>query len=299
MSNSDQIQRFLFDGTDIRGVLVGLEDSYRTVLGQHRYPVNVASLLGEMLAAVGLLSSTLKFDGRLSLMARGNGPVSLLMAECTHQRDLRALARWQEPLAEQEPLPEQDLLPALLGQGQLAITIEPDKGRRYQGVVPLDKAQLALCLEEYFQRSEQLATRICLAADGERAAGMLLQALPRKSHDEQAGEDWNRITQLGATLSSEELLTLENEAILHRLYHEETLRLFDADALQFGCDCSRERSLRALQTLPAAELEEMLKTDGEINMDCQFCGQAYRFDSTSVAELQGLSGAVAAPSTRH
>ncbi len=288
MSNSDQIQRFLFDSTDVRGVLVGLEKSYQEVLSRHEYPIKIKSLLGEMMAAVGLLSSTLKFDGRLSLLARGEGPVSMLMAECNHQKDLRAVARWQGELSEDAGIND------LLGQGQLAITIEPEKGQRYQGIVPLQKASLAQCLEDYFLQSEQLATRITLAADGERGAGMLLQALPSSegTNVEDAQEVWDRITHLGATLSSQELLLLSNEELLHRLYHEENVRLFDGEGLQFSCDCSRERSLKALQTLAADELDEMLESQGSITMDCQFCNSCYKFDRTSIAEIKGVSGAV-------
>ena len=290
MSNSDQIQRFLFEGTDLRGVLVGLESSYAEVLSRHSYPVKVASLLGEMLAAIGLLSSTLKFEGRLSLLARGQGSVSMLMAECNHQRDLRAIARWQDDIADDADMR------TLLGDGQLAITIEPERGNRYQGIVPLEKPHLSQCLEDYFMQSEQLATRIILAADNERAAGMLLQALPSEKSNEEREEDWNRITHLGTTLSSQELLTLDNDDILHRLYHEEEVRLFEADELRFACDCSRERSLNALKTLQPDELQEMLSTDDEITIDCQFCNNQYRFDRTSIAEIQGVSGAVE-PST--
>ena len=286
MSNSDQIQRFLFEDTDQRGVLVGLESSYQEVLSRHPYPIKVASLLGEMLAAIGLLSSTLKFEGRLSLLARGDGPVSMLMAECNHQRDLRAIARWDDPIADDAELQ------TLLGHGQLAITIEPDRGNRYQGIVPLEKPQLAQCLEEYFMQSEQLATQITLAADTEKAAGMLLQALPSDKDSQILEENWDRITHLGSTLSSQELLTLDNSELLHRLYHQEDVRVFDAEELRFDCDCSRERSLTALKTLQKEELEEMLEKEGSITMDCQFCNNRYRFDRTSIAEIQGVSGAV-------
>ncbi|OMH38963.1 Hsp33 family molecular chaperone HslO [Motiliproteus sp. MSK22-1] len=286
MSNSDQIQRFLFEDTDQRGVLVGLESCYQEVLSRHPYPVKVASLLGEMLAAIGLLSSTLKFEGRLSLLARGDGPVSMLMAECNHRRDLRAIARWQDPIADDAGLP------TLLGNGQLAITIEPDRGNRYQGIVPLEKPQLAQCLEEYFMQSEQLATRITLAADTEKAAGLLLQALPSDKDSQIVEENWDRITHLGSTLTSQELLTLDNSELLHRLYHQEDVRVFDAEELRFDCDCSRERSLTALKTLQSDELEEMLEKEGSITMDCQFCNNQYRFDRTSIAEIQGVSGAV-------
>ncbi len=293
MSNSDQIQRFIFEETDLRGVLVGLEQSYAEILSRHPYPPRIACLLGEMQAAVALLSSTLKFEGRISLLARGDGAVTLLMAESNHQRDLRAIARWQDPVPDSLDLRQQ------LGKGQLAITIEPDKGNRYQGVVPLEQATLAGCLEDYFRQSEQLDTRIMLAADTERAAGMLLQALPGDRGGDDAEEDWDRITHLGSTLSSEELLTLDNEELLHRLYHEEAVRLFDPEDLRFACDCSRERSLRALKSLPAEELQEMLENEEEIAVDCQFCSRKYRFDRTSIAELQGRSGAVEPSQSRH
>lgn len=292
MSNPDQIQRLMFEDAPIRGVLVGLEQTYAEVLSRHEYPLKVASLLGEMLVAAGLLASTLKFEGRLSLMAKGSGPVSLLMAECNDQRQMRAIARWDGDV------PQQDELHLLLGQGQLVITIEPEKGNRYQGIVPLEKPQLAQCLEDYFEQSEQLATRIILAADTNQAAGMLLQILPGQEQDED-GEDWNRITHLASTLSSQELLTLDNRTLLHRLYHEENVRLYDADALSFSCDCSRERSLRALQSLHPGELHDIIDKEGEIRMDCQFCNEVYSFDSTDMAAIKGEPNAMPPSNQRH
>ncbi|WP_210397171.1 Hsp33 family molecular chaperone HslO [Motiliproteus sediminis] len=291
MSNPDQIQRFIFDNADLRGVLVGLEHSYHDALARHTYPEVVQELLGEMLAAVGLLSSTLKFEGRLSLQAIGDGPVSLLMAECNHQRDLRAIARWNDALADQQGLI------ALLGKGQLAITIEPDQGKRYQGIVPMSGDALAQCLEQYFEHSEQLATRIKLAADGQRAAGFLLQALPGdKSAD---GEDWDRITCLGDTLTDDELLGLDNEPMLFRLFHEEQVRMYEADSLRFRCDCSRERSLNALRSVPQAELEEIVAEQGHIEIDCQFCNQSYRFDAVDVGALFSAAVTPDAPGQAH
>lgn len=279
MNHNDQIQRFLFDDTDVRGVLTRLNTSYADVLKCHPYPLPVQVLLGEMLAAVSLLSSTLKFEGRLSLQARGDGALSLLMAECTHQHDLRAIARWNAEGQAGEGLTE------LLGHGQLVITIEPDKGKRYQGIVALDQPSLSACLEAYFLQSEQLATRILLAADGECAAGLLLQTLPAEQHDERYQEDWARITHLGLTLSSQELLTLENDTLLHRLFHEEEVRLFDPEPLRFACDCSRDRSLEALKAVGRDELEDLLREQGLIEMDCQFCGEHYAYDTTDIAQL--------------
>ncbi|MEH6824198.1 MAG: Hsp33 family molecular chaperone HslO [Motiliproteus sp.] len=275
MSSTDQLQRFIFDDADVRGVLVGLENSYQQTLDGHDYPAPVRRLLGEMLAAVALLSSTLKFEGRLSLQARGDGVVSLLMSECTRQNHLRGIARIDGEV-------DSEALLTLLGHGQLVITIEPDQGKRYQGVVALDQPDLARCLEQYFEHSEQLATRIMLCADGQHAAGMLLQALPSNDQAENYVENWNRISHLGATLSDQELLELDNETLLVRLFHEETVRVYEPSELIFKCDCSKDRCLGALRTLSDPELEEMLDEQGGIEMDCQFCNSRYQIDRVEV-----------------
>lgn len=289
MSSKDQLQRFIFDQADVRGVLVGLEQSYLDALERHDYPQPIRSLVGQMLAAVSLLSSTLKFDGRLSLQARGDGAVSMLMAECTQQHHLRGIARFDEAL-----LLDDSTLPQLLGHGQLVITIEPDQGQRYQGVVPLDQETLAGCLEQYFAHSEQLATRIMLCSGKSQAAGMLLQALPSSDADQQVqrySENWNRISHLGSTLSEQELLELDNETLLFRLFHEEQVRLYDANDLVFQCDCSKDRCLGALRTLSDLELQQMLDEQGVIEMDCQFCKSRYLIDQVEVEQLRmGVSG---------
>ena len=233
MSSSDQLQRVIFEQADIRSVLVGLEQSYQQALVRHHYPALINTLLGEMMAAVSLLSATLKFDGRLILQAQSDNQLKVLMAECNHQRDLRAIARFDGDL------PEQAEFCDLLAGGQLVITIEPEQGKRYQGVVPLEGKQLSNCLEAYFAFSEQLPTKIHLVADEHRAAGFMLQVMPAKGD---SADDWEHFSCLAATLSDDELLNLDNETILRRLFHEEDCRLFDADALQFKCDCSRKRT---------------------------------------------------------
>ncbi|MFT5720461.1 MAG: molecular chaperone Hsp33 [Motiliproteus sp.] len=283
MSSTDQLQRFIFDDADVRGVLVGLDKSYQQTLDRHDYPVPVRRLLGEMLAAVALLSATLKFEGRLSLQVRGDGPLSMLMSECTHQNHLRGIARIDGVI---DDVIEGDTLLALFGQGQLIITIEPDQGKRYQGIVPLDQPDLARCLEQYFAHSEQLATRIMLCADGQRAAGMLLQALPSNEQEHSFAENWNRISHLGATLSDQELLELDNETLLFRLFHEEEVRLYEPSELVFKCHCSKDRCLKALRTLADTELDEMLDERGSIEMDCQFCNSRYQIDSIEVEQMR-------------
>lgn len=292
MCSSDQLQRFIFDQADVRGVLVGLEQSYLDALDRHDYPLPVRALVGEMLAAVSLLSSTLKFEGRLSLQARGDGAISMLMAECTRQNHLRGIARYE---LDDEAALNTAGLPELLGHGQLVITIEPDQGQRYQGVVPLDQATLAGCLEQYFAHSEQLATRIMLATGERHAAGMLLQALPSAEEGQQQqhfAENWNRVAHLGSTLTEQELLELDNQTLLFRLFHEEQVRVYEASELVFKCDCSKERCLGALRTLSEDELQEMLDEQGVIEMDCQFCKNRYHIDQVEVEQLKlGVSGA--------
>lgn len=222
---SDQTQRFLFDDNDVRGETATLAESYQHVLAKHAYPEPVAQLLGELLAAAALLVGTLKFDGLLSLQARSEGPVPLLMVECSSDREVRGIARYHaEQIAPDATLRE------LMPEGMLAITVDPAKGQRYQGIVGLEGVDLAACLSEYFAASEQLPTRFWLAADSRRACGLLLQQLPAdRIHDPEEREaSWQHLRTLADTLSAEELLGLDTETVLHRLYHEEPLRLFEA-----------------------------------------------------------------------
>jgi len=281
MSNPDQLQRILFDELDIRGVVTGLDKTCTDCFANHDYPMVIQQILGEMLAAVSLLSSNLKFEGRLILQAQGQGNVQLLMAETNQNRDLRAIARYEGEL------PDNASFVDLLPQGQVALTIEPDKGQRYQGVVPLDGANLAQCLESYFQSSEQLPTQIQLASDGEKAAGMLLQVLPASGN---GIEDWERISHLASTLKSEELLTLDNETLLYRLFHEETCRLFEPDLVQFKCTCSRERSAASLKLVGKEELLEVIAERGQVDVNCQFCNAHYAFDQADVEGIFAAGG---------
>lgn len=282
MSSADAIQRILFDDIDVRGVVVGLEASYQQVLARHDYPPQVQRLLGEMLAAVSLLSSTLKFEGRLFLQAQGDGPLRLLMAECSRHRQVRAVARLEGEF------PQTGQFHEWLQQGQLVLTIEPAQGQRYQGVVPLERDSLAGCLEDYFAQSEQLPTSIHLAADGQQAAGLLLQVLPAAG----AGNaDWEHISTLASTLTERELLQLDNEALLYRLFHQEQCRLFEPQALSFFCDCSHERSANALRLLERDELLQAAQEQGgALDVTCEFCNSHYSFDETDIKALFAAGG---------
>ena len=280
MNNADFKQRFLFPETDIRGELVRLDESLEAILGTHDYPLAVQGLVGEAVAAVALLAGTLKFSGRLSLQAQGRGPVSLLLAECTHDGQLRALARHDRELDTAANIG------ALIGDGTMVITITPDQGRQYQGIVPLEGDTLAQCLEGYFQQSEQLPTRLWLASGNGRAAGLMLQRLPDQvaSGDENRNQ-WEHLEALAGTLKMEELLDLPAETVLRRLFHETPPRLPEAQPLRFGCTCSRERTENALLSLGADELKTLLDEDGEATLTCDFCLSQQHFDAVDLAEL--------------
>lgn len=280
MNNADFKQRFLFPETDIRGELVRLDESLEAILGSHDYPLAVQGLVGEAVAAVALLAGTLKFSGRLSLQAQGRGPVSLLLAECTHDGQLRALARHDG-----EPDTAANI-GALIGDGTMVITITPDQGRQYQGIVPLEGDTLAQCLEGYFQQSEQLPTRLWLASGNNRAAGLMLQRLPDQvaSRDDNRNQ-WEHLEALAGTLKMEELLDLPAETVLRRLFHETPPRLPEAQPLRFGCTCSRERTENALLSLGADELKTLLDEDGEATLTCDFCLSQQHFDAVDLAGL--------------
>ena len=277
MASRDQFQRFIFEDSQVRGAWVKLNDSYSEIGNQAPYPASVRRMLGESLVASVLMSSTLKFEGTLSLQAQGDGPLRTLMAECSHDRFIRGLARYDEHAV------TEDSLNALLGEGRMAITISPDKGQRYQGVVPREEESLAGCLEDYFERSEQIPTSFFLFADENCSAGLMLQKLPGDT--EQDSDLWDRLNHLASTVEAEELLTLDSETLLHRLFNEETVRLFDAEPVAFRCSCSRERTLGALESIGKEECYSILDEQGSIEMDCQFCHQHYRFDRNDIDHL--------------
>ncbi|MCQ4325171.1 Hsp33 family molecular chaperone HslO [Stutzerimonas stutzeri] len=293
----DQTQRFLFDDSDVRGEIATLEESYQHVLAKHDYPEPVAQLLGELLAAAALLVGTLKFDGLLILQARSSGAVPLLMVECSSEREVRGIARYHaEQIAPGASLAE------LMPEGMLAITIDPASGQRYQGIVGLEGVNLAACLTDYFAASEQLPTRFWLNADSRRACGLLLQQLPadRIKDAEERDASWEHLRTLADTLTAEELLGLDSETLLHRLYHQEQLRLFDARPIQFRCSCSRERSARALVSLGRHDAEQLVaEQGGTVSIDCQFCNQQYTYDAADIAQLFAGGGSDAPSDTRH
>ncbi len=277
---NDQLQRFIFDGTDIRGELVRLDQSYQDTLVAHEYPEVVTRLLGEFLSAVVLLSATLKFKGTLILQARSQGQIPIIMAEATSDHKIRAIAREADNASSSD-------FHTLLTNGQLSITIDPRQGNRYQGIVSLDGNSLSQCIENYFKQSEQLSTRVWLASDGKTASGMLLQELPASDDisAEQRTMSWEHATKLAETLTTEEIQSLAFKQILFRLFHQDQVRLFEPDSLSFECSCSKTRTLDALRTLGQQELENIIEELGSIDINCEFCHQHYQFDNSDVAGL--------------
>ncbi len=277
MASRDQFQRFIFEHSQVRGAWVQLGESYREITSQAPYPESIRGLLGEALVASIVMSSSLKFEGTLSIQAQGEGPLRTLMAECSNERQIRGLARFDEHAV------AEDSFHNLLGNGRMAITITPREGNRYQGVVPRERDSLAGCLEEYFERSEQLPTSLFLFADDQGAAGLMLQRLPGATEED--NELWERVNHLARTVEAAELLELDSETLLHRLFNEETVRLFGAENVAFKCSCSRDRTLAALEAIGKDECYSILEEQGAIDMDCQFCHAHYRFDRNDIDHL--------------
>jgi molecular chaperone Hsp33 len=287
---SDTLHRFLFERLAVRGESVHLNATWQTVLERRDYPPVIRRVLGEALAATALLSATLKVQGLLTLQLQAQGPLHLLVVQCTHSRRLRGLARWQDSVSKAP-------LSALCGEGTLTITFEPDDGQeRYQGIVQLTGDSLAGVLETYFARSEQLPTRLYLEADDHTAAGLLLQRLPGGSADPDA---WNRIEHLGDTVTAAELLGLDAQALIRRLFHEEDIRLFEADPVAFRCTCSAERVQSLLRALGREEVRSIVVEQGRVGVTCEFCGLSYDFDPVDAENLFTVPGLSGISTTRH
>ena len=292
MHDRDCLHRFMFEQYPIRGHLVHLDAAWRALIEHREYPAAIRNTLGETVAASLLLAATVKFEGVLSLQLQGDGPVHLLLAQCTGGLGVRGLARYRESVqADEGAAGGQDRIVDLIGTGNLTVTLETDDGaQRYQGIVPIAGGRLAESLQVYFENSEQLPTRLWLHADASGVSGMLLQKLPvadaLPGADAGAVEDaWRRVQLIGETLTPEELRTLADAEILHRLFNEDDVRLFEPAPVYFRCRCSRERVSRMLQSLGDAETHAVLAERGEVEVRCDFCNRAYVFDAVDVAQL--------------
>ena len=289
---NDTLQRFIFEGAPIRGEIAHLNATWRAVLERHDYPPVLRRILGELMAAGALLAATLKFEGSIILQLQGNGAVKLIVVECTSEQTLRATAKWSGVLEDTASLD------ALLGEGRFVITLVPGEGRpTYQGIVEIDAAGVAASLEHYMQTSEQLDTRLWLAAGDDHAAGLLLQKLPAREEPDQ--DSWNRATKLAETITDPELLELPARRLLHRLYHAEDIRLFEPRPVSFRCSCTNERVDAMLRMLGYAEVRSILEERDAVEVTCEFCNRAYRYDRVDAEQLFAAAHPTPAASTRH
>ena len=288
---TDSLQRFIFEHAPIRGEMVQLAATWQAVTERHEYPAPLRQILGELMAAGALLAATLKFNGTLILQLHGSGPVKLIVVECTSDHAMRATAKWDGDIPEGN-------LRTLLGSGRFAISLVPESGQQsYQGVVDLNADSIAAALEHYMATSEQIATRIWLACDQQRSAGLLLQKLPeRESADDDA---WPRAEHLASTVKSDELLGLDPQKLLHRLFHEEDLRVFEPRPVYFRCSCSRDRVVGMLRMLGRDEVRSVIAERGEVEVHCEFCNRRYAFDAVDSEEIFAAAVTTAAVGTRH
>jgi molecular chaperone Hsp33 len=262
------------------------------MMEHHDYPAQVRDALGETVVAAALLSSTLKYEGLLSLQLRGEGPMHLMLVECTDGLAMRAVARFRDP-------PDTRDLRVLSGNGTLTVTVESGiAANRYQGVVPLAGATMGDCLRAYFEHSEQLPTRLWLRADGGSASGLLLQRLPVTARpvgvtesgaggvaEEEIEDAWRRVQLVAGTVTPDELARLEDRELLRRLFAEDDVRMFQSAPVFFRCRCSRERVANMLRALGREEVDAVLAEFGQVEVRCEFCSRAYRFDVVDATAL--------------
>lgn len=274
---SDLLHRFIIENTPIRGNLVNISRTYTNAVQHQNLPPVLRAALGELMAASALLAATIKMKGAMVLQIQSNGPLKLLVVECTDDLNMRATAKWSGDLGHLDFID-------LIGDGQFVITLDPKTGSQaYQGIVPLEGDSISEILQNYMQRSEQIDTRIWLASDQDSAGGMLLQKLPNQP--EQDLDAWGRVIYLAETITQKELLGLPAETLLRRLFAEENVRLFEAQPIKFNCGCSRISVMSMLRMLGQEEVQSIIEEQGNIQVNCDFCNAEYHFDRIDAEQL--------------
>ncbi|MBB1387167.1 Hsp33 family molecular chaperone HslO [Pseudoalteromonas sp. SG45-5] len=276
----DLLHRYLFNELDVRGELVQIESAYNEMIADHNYPAPVKALLGELLVATCLLTATLKFEGEIAVQLQGDGPVKYAVINGDDKQNMRGIARLQSEVTG-------TTVKELIGQGYMVITITPDKGERYQGIVPLEHDTLSECIESYFEQSEQLKTRLWFATDttegSAKACGLFLQVLPVDK--QKSIEDFAHLEALSNTIKNEELLHLDANTVLTRLYHEDNPRVFEPQAIKFKCGCSREKTITALVNIGQQDLLKDIDEKGSVNISCHYCLKEYVFNEQDVKNI--------------
>ncbi|KTF09794.1 Hsp33 family molecular chaperone HslO [Pseudoalteromonas sp. H105] len=276
----DLLHRYTFDQLDVRGELVQIEQTYQEMISGHEYPVAVQKLLGELLVATCLLTATLKFEGDIAVQLQGDGPVKYAVINGDDQQNMRGIARLQSEVAG-------STIKELIGNGVMVLTITPNKGERYQGIVPLEHETLAECLEAYFAQSEQLQTRLWFTTDttagSEKASGLLLQVLP--VNKAKSIEDFTHLEALSNTIKDEELLTLDATTVLTRLYHEDNPRVYEPQPIHFKCGCTRDKTITALVNVGQQTLLDDASANGEVKISCHYCLKDYIFNEQDIKSI--------------
>tara|TARA_R110002126_G_scaffold43555_21_gene124941 strand:- start:4987 stop:5832 length:846 start_codon:yes stop_codon:yes gene_type:complete len=276
--NPDNLYRFLFQQKHVRGELVQVADSLDHMLKNHDYPLPIKQLLAELVVATSLITATLKFDGEIAVQLQGDGPVKFAAVNGDNLQNFRAVVRLQAELSG-------DSFRQLIGEGYMIVTITPRQGERYQGIIPLTGDSLTSTLEGYFAQSEQLPTRLYIFTDigqQNRAAGMLLQVLPVEP--EKAATDFADLVILADTVTGNELLTLPAAEMLYRLFHQEQVELFPAQAVKFVCGCSRQKCETALYSIGKDALHEHI-AEGQLEITCEYCNQQYLFNAEELQQI--------------
>lgn len=277
MISTDTLQRFMFEHASIRGEIVHLHETLNIINSQRDYPPQVRLLLGEALLSCLLLAGSIKFEGEISLQFNGDERLPLLIVQCDNQLNVRACAKYQEG----QNINYQE---AFL-TGQMTLTINQYRQtQQYQSIVPLRSLSMAENLMYYFAQSEQIPSKVWLAVSDSMAAGMLLQLMPDQNSQSRE-QFWEYAVHIGETITEQELLTLDNQTILYRLYHETVLRLYDPRIIQFKCRCSEPKMKQVLTMLGQEELEQLIKEKGQVDIRCEFCNKHYTFDAIDVTLL--------------
>jgi len=280
LMQQDLLHRYIFDQLDVRGELVQIENTYQEMIANHNYPAPVQTLLGELLVATCLLTATLKFEGEIAVQLQGDGPVKYAVINGDDKQNMRGIARLQGEVTGSS-------IKDLIGNGYMVITITPTKGERYQGIVPLEHDSLDKCLENYFEQSEQLKTRLWFAtevtADTAKAAGLFLQVLP--VNKEKSVEDFTHLEAISNTIKDEELLGLDANTVLTRLYHEDNPQLFEPQSISFRCGCSRDKTIAALVNVGQDELLADVQANGEVKISCHYCLKEYIFNEQDIKAI--------------
>ncbi len=274
----NSLQRFLFEHAAIRGEMIHLDSVYQTITQQRAYPPKIKQLLGEAMMSCALLVGGIKFEGEVSVQFQGDKRFPLMLIQCDHLLQMRGFANFSENLTD-------EAYTEAFMQGNLVINLTPhQQTQTYQSVVPLISTAMSDNLMHYFSQSEQLPSKVWFAINEQSAAGILLQLMPGQS-SLQREHFWEYAVQIGATITAEELLTLDNATLLHRLYHETELRLYPERLIQFKCRCSHEKMQQVIGLLGEKEAQDLVQEKGQVDIRCEFCSLNYTFDAIDVALL--------------